>query len=147
MRCCAIVCSRFVAPGLPAYVTWAGRFCNHFPLLDIVIVSPEPLGHSRETSFTELYSRYSRAVYRFALYLSGDPNLADDITSETFLRVWLSDTPIRMNTVKYGWVPIAVRETITGFWLMIFAVKTPAGSDQQSSRSASLRGYALRGAV
>jgi len=65
------------------------------------------LGQSREASFTELYLRYSRDVYRFALYLSGDPNLADDITSETFLRVWLSDTPIRMNTVKSWLLTIA----------------------------------------
>jgi DNA-directed RNA polymerase specialized sigma24 family protein len=31
----------------------------------------------------------------FALYLSGDPALADDITSETFVRVWSSPEPVR----------------------------------------------------
>ena len=30
------------------------------------------------TGFHELYERYSRDVYRFALYLSGDPAAADD---------------------------------------------------------------------
>jgi len=71
-------------------------------------VSPERvLGQSLEASFTDLYSRYSRDVYRFALYLSGDPNLAEDITSETFLRVWLTDTPIRLNTVKSWLLTIA----------------------------------------
>ena len=52
------------------------------------------------TDFHELYTRYARDVHRFALYLSCDPALADDITSETFLRAWSSATPIREATVK-----------------------------------------------
>ena len=52
------------------------------------------------TDFHELYARYARDVYRFALYLSCDQALADDITSETFLRAWSSATPIREATVK-----------------------------------------------
>jgi len=48
----------------------------------------------------DLYARYARDVHRFALYLSGDPALADDITSETFLRAWSSAAPIREGTVK-----------------------------------------------
>jgi RNA polymerase sigma factor (sigma-70 family) len=48
----------------------------------------------------DLYTRYARDVYRFATYLSCDPALADDITSETFLRAWSSASPIREATVK-----------------------------------------------
>src|SRR5438876_3724501 len=43
-----------------------------------------------DVDFHDLYSRYARDVHRFALYLSGNPALADDITSETFLRAWSS---------------------------------------------------------
>jgi len=50
--------------------------------------------------FHELYVRYAGDVHRFATYLSGDPALADDITSETFLRAWTSASPIREATVK-----------------------------------------------
>ena len=32
--------------------------------------------------------------------------------------------PEHASTLQYGWVPIAIAETITGIWLMIFAVKT-----------------------
>ena len=46
-------------------------------------------------------------VYRFALYLSGDPSLADDITSETFIRVWSSPEPVRLATVKAYLLTIA----------------------------------------
>ena len=52
------------------------------------------------TRFHELYKQYARDVYRFALYLSGDAALADDVTSETFIRVWSSPEPVRMATVK-----------------------------------------------
>lgn len=38
--------------------------------------------------FATLYADHARDVQRFALFLSGDPALADDITSETFIRAW-----------------------------------------------------------
>src|SRR5215831_18716795 len=65
------------------------------------------------TGFHELYESYSRDVYRFALYLSGDPGLADDITSETFVRVWSSPEPVRLATVK-GYLLTVARNV----WLM-----------------------------
>ncbi len=52
------------------------------------------------TDFHSLYERYAPAVRRFALFLSGDPALADDITSETFVRAWTSTGAIREATVK-----------------------------------------------
>lgn len=50
--------------------------------------------------FETLYQRYARDVYRFALYLSGRQDVADDISAETFVRAWLSPKPIREVTVK-----------------------------------------------
>jgi RNA polymerase sigma-70 factor, ECF subfamily len=50
--------------------------------------------------FVSLYQKYAPAVRRFALYLSGDPALADDITSDTFLRAWVAQGKIREPTVK-----------------------------------------------
>ena len=38
--------------------------------------------------FATLYDEYARDVRRFALFLSGDAMVADDITSETFIRAW-----------------------------------------------------------
>jgi RNA polymerase sigma-70 factor, ECF subfamily len=65
------------------------------------------------TGFHDLYERYSRDVYRFAVYLSGDPALADDIASETFVRMWSSPEPIRFATVK-GYLFAIARN----LWLM-----------------------------
>jgi len=62
----------------------------------------------KATSFVELYGAYARHVYRFALYLSGDTALAQDITSETFLRVWLAEQPVRLGSVK-AWLFVIAR--------------------------------------
>jgi RNA polymerase sigma-70 factor (ECF subfamily) len=50
--------------------------------------------------FQSLYEKYAPAVRRFALYLCGDFARADDITSETFLRVWSTRGRIGELTVK-----------------------------------------------
>ncbi len=50
--------------------------------------------------FHEMYEQYAPKVHRFALFLSGDATLADDITSETFYRAWTSTAPIQQATVQ-----------------------------------------------
>src|SRR5215470_10594454 len=50
--------------------------------------------------FHSLYQRYAPQVHRFALFLCGEAALADDITSETFVRAWTSRGKIREATVK-----------------------------------------------
>src|ERR1700720_2902906 len=52
------------------------------------------------TDFHTLYQSYAPMVRRFALFLCGDPALADDIASETFIRAWTSRGKIREATVK-----------------------------------------------
>ncbi|MBI1748872.1 MAG: DUF4386 domain-containing protein [Acidobacteria bacterium] len=47
--------------------------------------------------------------------------------------------PEHAGTLQYGWAPMAIAEVTTGFWLMLFAVKTQAPSDQQSARPAVIR--------
>jgi RNA polymerase sigma-70 factor (ECF subfamily) len=51
-------------------------------------------------TFHELYEQHARDVYRFAYWLCGDPVEAEDITSETFVRAWTAQAPIRTETVK-----------------------------------------------
>src|SRR6516225_6328273 len=51
-------------------------------------------------TFHELYSRYAEDVYRFACWLSGNPEVARDITSETFVRAWTAPEEPRLETVK-----------------------------------------------
>jgi RNA polymerase sigma-70 factor, ECF subfamily len=51
-------------------------------------------------TFNQLYKTYAKDVHRFAFWLSGDTDDANDITLETFERAWLSDSEIRTATVK-----------------------------------------------
>jgi len=51
-------------------------------------------------TFEELYVSYSPDVYRFATWLSGNANDAEDITAETFTRAWMNFTKIRTETLK-----------------------------------------------
>jgi len=50
--------------------------------------------------FSEIYERYVRDVHRFALYLSGNSALAEDLTSETFVHLWCGRSDLRVGTVK-----------------------------------------------
>jgi len=52
------------------------------------------------TDIENLYERYAGDVRRFALYLCGDLVMADEITSDTFVRAWMAADRIRQPTVK-----------------------------------------------
>jgi RNA polymerase sigma factor (sigma-70 family) len=51
-------------------------------------------------TFEQLYRTYHGDVHRFALWLSGDPAEADDIASETFVRAWAADAPLRAKSIR-----------------------------------------------
>jgi RNA polymerase sigma-70 factor, ECF subfamily len=51
-------------------------------------------------TFRLIYERYHRDVYRFALFLTGDPTLAEDLSADTFMRAWTARARIRQDTVK-----------------------------------------------
>lgn len=57
----------------------------------------------------DLYQRYATDVYRFSLFLCGNPSDAEDITSETFVRLWTAPGEIRLATVKAYLFTIARR--------------------------------------
>jgi RNA polymerase sigma-70 factor (ECF subfamily) len=50
--------------------------------------------------FAGLYGAYAQDLRRFALYLSGDAALADDLVSEAFTRVWTARERVELNTVR-----------------------------------------------
>jgi RNA polymerase sigma-70 factor (ECF subfamily) len=50
--------------------------------------------------FADLYREHAAHVRRFALYLSGDAALADDLVSEVFVRVWTARDRVDLTTVR-----------------------------------------------
>jgi RNA polymerase sigma factor (sigma-70 family) len=57
--------------------------------------------------FQELYRRYHPDVYRFALFLTGDPARAEDLTADTFVRAWVARNRIELITVRAYLLTIA----------------------------------------
>ena len=64
------------------------------PVGDSLSVRVDPI------TFHELYVRYAEEVYRFAHWLTGNPDDAKDITSETFVRAWTAPEELRLASVK-----------------------------------------------
>ena len=50
--------------------------------------------------FAGIYDAHARDLRRFALYLSGDAALADDLVSEAFVRAWTAWDRVKLPTVR-----------------------------------------------
>lgn len=50
--------------------------------------------------FAGIYDAHARDLRRFALYLSGDAALADDLVSEAFVRAWTAWDRVELPTVR-----------------------------------------------
>ena len=59
------------------------------------------------STFEEIYRAYSEDVYRFSRWLCGDPIEAEDIVSETFVRLWGSRDSLQVATLKAYLLTIA----------------------------------------
>lgn len=57
--------------------------------------------------FILVYNRHAPDVGRFVRYLTGNPDLADELTAETFLRAWTSLGTIQVTTAKSYLIAIA----------------------------------------
>jgi RNA polymerase sigma-70 factor, ECF subfamily len=53
-----------------------------------------------ETTLHEIYHRHAADVFRYTLFLCGNRADAEDITSETFVRLWTAPGEIRTGSVK-----------------------------------------------
>jgi len=58
-------------------------------------------------AFAVLYEHHYQDVYRFALFLTGDPARAEDLASDTFVRAWMARDRIRQPTVRAYLLTIA----------------------------------------
>ena len=67
-----------------------------------------------DASLAALVDEHSGAVYRLARSIVGDPGLSDDVTQETFIKVWKHLDEFRGDGSIRGWIlRIAHREAIT----------------------------------
>ena len=70
------------------------------------------VGHS-DAPLAALVAEHSAAVYRLARSVVRDPGLSDDVTQETFIKVWKHADEFRGEGSMRGWIlRIAHRESI-----------------------------------
>jgi RNA polymerase sigma-70 factor (ECF subfamily) len=67
-------------------------------------------------SFEELYRATCGRIYAIALRMSANPSVAEDITQETYVRVWQSIASFRGDSAFTSWLTaIAIRVSIDHF--------------------------------
>ncbi|MEZ5419701.1 MAG: RNA polymerase sigma factor [Vicinamibacterales bacterium] len=64
--------------------------------------------------FDGLYRHHAPHVWRYVRHLSGDAALADDITAETFVRVWQTRDRLRHETIRAFLFAIARNLYVSG---------------------------------
>lgn len=68
---------------------------------------------NRPASFHSIYERYARELHSYLYYLSGRRDIAEELTAETFLRIWASPVPVEIPPVKAYLFTIARRLFLT----------------------------------
>lgn len=82
-------------------------------------------------ALAELYARYSRLVYSFALKVTGDGGMAEDVTQDVFLRVWRSAARFDPERGRLGsWMLQITRNRALDLW-HASSRSYPAGSGEE----------------
>ncbi|GAB4169769.1 MAG: sigma-70 family RNA polymerase sigma factor [Wenzhouxiangellaceae bacterium] len=63
----------------------------------------------KNRAFEQIARRYADDLYRFAVWLSGDPALADDLVQETFVRAWKSIAQLKDVQAAKAWLITILR--------------------------------------
>ncbi len=64
-----------------------------------------------QSAFTELVNRYLKPVYNFSLRLCGNPKDAEEITQESFVKLWKNISKFRRGEKFKTWLYTIVRNT------------------------------------
>ncbi len=59
---------------------------------------------SKEKQFEALVNAFSAALYRYAYWLCGDRNIAEDLVQETFTRAWKALNTLKNEAAIKGWL-------------------------------------------
>ena len=53
-----------------------------------------------EKGFLDLVEQHQAQIYQYALYLLNNQDDAEDVTQETFIKAWNSNTELRLETIQ-----------------------------------------------
>ncbi len=63
-------------------------------------MSQEPNSVCNKLVFSRIFSEYSRTLYNFLYYKSGNQKLAEDLTQEAFLKLWINCKKVTLEKAK-----------------------------------------------
>lgn len=66
--------------------------------------------------FETMYMTYSDQIYRFLYWQTNDPGLAEDLTSDTFMKAWRARESFDKGTNEKAWLYRIARNTLTDHW-------------------------------
>ena len=89
-----------------------------------------------ESTFTALFQEYSKTLYNYLYYKTGNPNLSKDLTQEAFTRLWQNCQAVMLNTAK-GYVfkianNLLIKEYQHQQVVLKFQQKTPSNQTNEN---------------
>ncbi|MGD2081943.1 MAG: sigma-70 family RNA polymerase sigma factor [Chromatiales bacterium] len=73
------------------------------------LVARTPRRETAAGSFESLVERFSKDLFRYAYWLAGDRQVAEDLVQETFLRAWKSRKQLQDSGAAKSWLLTIVR--------------------------------------
>ena len=67
---------------------------------------------SNSSKFDEWISRYHGALYKHALWMMGNKDIAQDVTQEAFFQAWLSIHALKDDEKALPWLLTILRRTV-----------------------------------
>lgn len=87
-----------------------------------------------EHAFSELYNRYKKPLYIFALRKLGDPDVVDDVLQDLFVSIWTNREKIRVDDDILPYLFVSLRNKI---------IDCIAKSKNRATYEESLKNYAV----
>lgn len=74
-------------------------------------MSSEKSSLCNETTFSQVFNEYSDSLFKYLYYKSGNETLSQDITQESFLKLWQNCADVILSTAK-GYVFKTAKNTL-----------------------------------
>ena len=97
-----------------------------------------------ETAYQRTYDRFSGDVFRFALVWTNDWAAAEDLTQETYLRLWRHRASIDWERPMLGWLLVTTRRLANNRFRSLRRSLAPTHSNPPSDESIRARWLDVR---